>query len=196
MNHLRTLLASWWSGGEILMPIMLSVALALYLLIGERLWSLFGPGAGAGHRHDELQRTLGTHQPGAGGAAEREWFARAIALAEESELSRGFTLIRTLTTMLPLLGLLGTVTGMIDTFAFMCDNRGTTDFAHHSSAGIGLALTATQYGMALAVPAVVQEWLLRRRVEAMIQLREIVMRGPAAVSEHPLGTDRGIGASA
>jgi biopolymer transport protein ExbB/TolQ len=197
MNHLRIMLGSWWSGGEILMPIMLGAALILYLLIGERLWSLFGPRSRAGQRrYGELQRSMGTSQAAGGAKAGRAWFARAVAIAEESELSRGFILIRTLTAMLPLLGLLGTVTGMIDTFAFMGDNRGTTDFAHQSGAGIGLALTATQYGMALAVPAVVLEWLLRRRVEALIQRREIALGEPIADAERPLAGDGGIGSLA
>ena len=33
----------WWRGGELLMPIMLTVALILYTVLGERLWALLGP---------------------------------------------------------------------------------------------------------------------------------------------------------
>jgi biopolymer transport protein ExbB/TolQ len=180
MSALWLGIASWWSGGDVLMPIMLSIAGTLYLLIGERLWALFGPDAASVHRRDELERILESSNTPHADPAWREWIARYVALAEESELSRGFTIIRTLTAMLPLLGLLGTVSGMIATFGALGEDHGTTAFAHQSSAGIGLALTATQYGMALAVPAVVLEWLLRRRVETLVHRREIVTRAPAS----------------
>jgi hypothetical protein len=48
--------------------------------------------------------------------------------------------------------------------------------AQRASAGISLALTATQYGMALAIPAVLWAWLLSRRVEMLVEHRELVVR--------------------
>jgi biopolymer transport protein ExbB/TolQ len=178
MSSLWMKIVSWWSGGDVLMPVMLCIAATLYLLIGERLWALFGPAARIAHRRDELERILDSSQTTNGDPGWRDWIARYVALAEEGELSRGFTLIRTLTAMLPLLGLLGTVSGMIATFGALGEDHGTAAFAHQSSAGIGLALTATQYGMALAVPAVVLEWCLRRRVDTLVHRREVITRAP------------------
>jgi hypothetical protein len=163
-----TQLSAWWSGGDVLMPVMLAASFALYTIIGQRAWTLFGPSSSRGHRRDELERLMEAEQ------AQREWIGRYVALAEEAELSRGFALIRALTTALPLLGLLGTVAGMVDTFASLGQGGGV---AREASAGIALALTATQYGMCLAIPAVVCEWVLRRRVEALVHQRDLIARG-------------------
>jgi biopolymer transport protein ExbB len=76
-----------------------------------------------------------------------------------------------------LLGLLGTVTGMVDTFGQLgVAGLSSSVVAQNASAGIGLALTATQYGMALAIPAVAWDWALGRRVAQLAQHREMVVR--------------------
>ena len=183
----------WWRGGDLLMPIMLGVALVLYGCIGERIWALYGPGARRSRRHDELRKLLDDAAP-ADKAADSEytaWLARYVATTEEEELSRGVALIRTLALSLPLLGLLGTVSGMVVTFASL---TGGNAVAQEASAGIGLALTATQYGMALAIPAVLAEWLLRRRIDVLVHHREHQLldrqingaNGPAAESASDL----------
>ena len=172
-------LLTWWRGGDILMPIMCAVALVLYTLLAERsvvLWSIRRR-----QRRDDLLDMLRREHRDEDDGHWRAFAARYVALAEELELSRGFMVMRALTASLPLLGLLGTVTGMVDTFGHL----GLTGASHGSvaknaSAGIGLALTATQYGMALAIPAVVWEWALGRRVAQLVQHREIVLRDALA----------------
>ena len=104
----------------------------------------------------------------------RSWAARQLALSEAEELSRGFGVIRALTASLPLLGLLGTVTGMVGTFGALAGGGGLP--AQRASAGISLALTATQYGLALAIPAVLWAWVLSRRVDQLVEHRELVVR--------------------
>lgn len=134
----------WWRGGDLLMPVMLAVALVLYTLVGERAWTLFGPSAQALTSRDPLDR-----------------------LVAEAELRRGLGLIRALAGVLPLLGLLGTVTGMVDTFSQLSQR----DDTHHQTSiggGVALALTATQYGLALAIPAVIADWVLRRRATLLL----------------------------
>jgi biopolymer transport protein ExbB len=103
----------------------------------------------------------------------RAWAARQLALSEAEQLSRGFGVIRALTASLPLLGLLGTVSGMIGTFGQLA---GGGTVAGRASAGISFALTSTQYGMALAIPAVLWAWLLSRRVDQLCEHRELVLR--------------------
>jgi biopolymer transport protein ExbB/TolQ len=128
-------------------------------------------------RRDELFGLLREGHAGERDGRWRAWAARYVSLAEEMELSRGFTVIRALTASLPLLGLLGTVTGMVDTFTQLgMAGMGAGVVAQTASAGIGLALTATQYGMALAIPAVAWEWALGRRVVQLAQHREAVVR--------------------
>jgi biopolymer transport protein ExbB/TolQ len=183
-------LGTWWLGGDMLMPVMLATSLALYTIIGQRAWALFGPSSRRGHRRDELERLMEADH------AQREWVGRYVALAEEAELSRGFALIRALTAALPLLGLLGTVAGMVDTFSSLGQGSGgvlrgpsAATIARDASAGIGLALTATQYGMCLAIPAVVCEWLLCRRVDALVQHRDAIARGLVAEHATPLNDE-------
>ena len=172
MNDFLPTVAHWWSGGDALMPVMLTVAVVLYALLAERTLVLLG--VRRRQRREDLRATLGVDDPRRS-AAWRTWASQYLALAEAEELARGFATIRALTTCLPLLGLLGTVTGMVHTFASLgLDQPGTV--ARQASAGIGLALTATQYGMALALPAVVWDGLLSRRAEALAAHREGVVR--------------------
>ena len=175
-------LIHWWRGGDILMPIMFAVALVLYTLLAERsivLWSIRRR-----QRRDDLLGMLRSEHRGERDGPWRAFAARYVALAEELELSRGFMLMRALTASLPLLGLLGTVTGMVDTFGQLgVAGLSSGVVAQNASAGIGLALTATQYGMALAIPAVAWEWALGRRVAQLTQHREFVMRDALAAEE-------------
>jgi biopolymer transport protein ExbB/TolQ len=52
--------------------------------------------------------------------------------------------------------------------------------AQQAGAGIGLALTATQYGMALAIPAMVWDWVLSWRAQQLRHHRELVLRSASA----------------
>ncbi len=168
----------WWRGGDMLMPVMFSVAVVLYTILAERTLVLWG--IRRQRRADELLAVLTADHAGERDGRWLAWAGKYVALAEAEQLSRGFAIARALTASLPLLGLLGTVTGMVDTFGQLgvggvSGARGGT-LAQNASAGIGLALTATQYGMALAIPAVVWDWLLSRRVATLAAHREEMVR--------------------
>ena len=166
---------AWWRSGDVLMPLMFCVAVVLYTILAERSLVLWGVRRRA--RGDELLTLLTTGHAGERDERWRAWAAQYVALAEEEQLSRGFALSRALTACLPLLGLLGTVTGMVATFGQLgiAGGRGGT-IAQHAGAGIGLALTTTQYGMALAIPAVGWDWLLARRAASLAHHRELIVR--------------------
>jgi len=87
--------------------------------------------------------------------------------ATEEEITRGLGLIRMLTGVLPLLGLLGTVSGMVETFSQL-GSSSAAGRVTSLSGGVSMALTATQYGLALAIPAIVADLLLRRRAAALL----------------------------
>jgi biopolymer transport protein ExbB/TolQ len=70
-------------------------------------------------------------------------------------------LLRVFTACLPLLGLLGTVAGMIQAFGALGEATPGTPVAQAASGGIGTALRATQLGIALALPAVLLQAFLR-----------------------------------
>jgi len=182
MNAILDQAVQWWKGGDILMPVMFTIAVVLYTLLAERSVVLWG--VRRQQRRDELFGLLREGHAGERDGRWRTWAAKYVALAEELELSRGFTVIRALTASLPLLGLLGTVTGMVDTFTQLgIAGMGTGVVAQTASAGIGLALTATQYGMALAIPAVAWEWALSRRVAQLAQHREAVVSDALAAED-------------
>jgi biopolymer transport protein ExbB len=65
----------------------------------------------------------------------------------------------------PLLGLLGTVTGMIHTFSLIAV-FGTGD-AHLLSGGISEALVTTEAGLVVAIPLLILHTFLTRRVRAI-----------------------------
>ena len=87
---------------------------------------------------------------------------------------RRMGLIRAGIVVAPLLGLLGTVTGMIETFGSIGHGGTITEM----SAGISKALITTQYGLAIAAPALVAERILARRVEKLGHARRIVNGSP------------------
>jgi biopolymer transport protein ExbB len=189
MNALLDQAWLWWRGGALLMPVMFAIALVLYTLLAERSVVLWG--IRRQQRRDELFGLLRAGHAGERDGRWRAWAARYVALAEELDLSRGFMVIRALTASLPLLGLLGTVTGMVDTFGQLgIAGLGAGTAAQGASAGIGLALTTTQYGMALAIPAVAWEWALGRRVAQLGQHREAVVRDALAAEDDGTASTR------
>ena len=89
-------------------------------------------------------------------------------LAEESSLlHRGLPTLAVLAAVSPLLGLLGTVSGMIETFQSIT-LFGTGD-PKLMSGGISQALVTTQLGLAVAIPLVLLHSLLTGRVNRLIE---------------------------
>jgi len=74
-------------------------------------------------------------------------------LHESAHLNRFGALIMVIAAVAPLLGLLGTVTGMISTFDIITE-FGTGDPKLLSS-GISIALVTTEVGLAVAIPALI-----------------------------------------
>jgi biopolymer transport protein ExbB len=85
-----------------------------------------------------------------------------------SQLRKNLRIMNTIATVSPLLGLLGTVQGMILSF-----NRIATTTAHVGKSedlarGIGMALIATAGGLIVAIPALVIYMYLGGRVDALV----------------------------
>jgi biopolymer transport protein ExbB len=87
-------------------------------------------------------------------------------LREMPRLERGVSIMAVLGAIAPLLGLLGTVTGMITTFQVIT-LYGTGDPKLMSS-GISEALVATKWGLCVAVPTMLIHTLLARRVHGVV----------------------------
>ncbi|BCS88143.1 DUF3450 family protein [Pseudodesulfovibrio sediminis] len=87
-------------------------------------------------------------------------------LQELPKLERFLPTINILAAVAPLLGLLGTVTGMIGTFQVITI-FGTGD-ARMMSGGISEALITTQLGLAVAIPLTLMHHFLERKVDRMV----------------------------
>lgn len=89
------------------------------------------------------------------------------------EVNRFRMLTGAIVAVAPLLGLLGTVSGMIETF----DSLGDMTLYSQSggiAGGISQALLTTQFGLAVAIPGLILKGLLDRRQKTIeIQLQEL-----------------------
>ncbi len=80
-----------------------------------------------------------------------EQSAQRAGEAELKGMQRGLGLLDTIVTASPLLGLFGTVTGIIQAFTAMASTGGNQ--AAQLSDGIAKALYTTAFGLAIAIPA-------------------------------------------
>lgn len=102
-------------------------------------------------------------------------------LATRASLARSLWIIETITTAAPLLGLLGTILGIIDTFKALA-SAGVSD-PGQISGGIGTALFATGLGIAVALLCVVFHNFFQDRQERINeQLKIVLIRARGAAS--------------
>lgn len=87
----------------------------------------------------------------------------------EEEFYEKRQLIRTLVAAAPLLGLLGTVIGMISTFESLVERGGGQSISGLAD-GISMALLTTETGLAIAIPAVLFLYYAQRQLQKGVQL--------------------------
>ena len=102
--------------------------------------------------------------------AEMENALQEAILGEIPAIERFLSTLGMLAAIAPLLGLLGTVTGMINTF-HVITYYGTSD-PRMMSGGISEALVTTMLGLSVAIPIMLCHTLLSRRVETQISKME------------------------
>ncbi|BHH85854.1 biopolymer transporter ExbB [Desulforhopalus sp. 52FAK] len=104
-------------------------------------------------------------------------------LREVPPMERFLSTLGMLATIAPLLGLLGTVTGMIDTFQVIT-RHGTGD-ARMMSGGISVALVTTMLGLGVAIPIMLAHTLISRTVDNRIaQMEEKAAAVLSIVDKH------------
>ncbi|WPJ94946.1 MotA/TolQ/ExbB proton channel family protein [Coraliomargarita algicola] len=91
---------------------------------------------------------------------------QAYARLEVSRMERGVFLLEVVIGAAPLIGLLGTVTGLTQVFSGFSAETGLPDPAAFIR-GIALALNTTILGLAIAIPALAAHAYVLRRVEFM-----------------------------
>lgn len=91
---------------------------------------------------------------------------KAFARLEVSRMERGLFLLEVVIGAAPLLGLLGTVTGLTQVFGGFSVETGLPE-PEAFIKGIALALNTTILGLAIAIPALAAHSYLLRRVESL-----------------------------
>ena len=89
---------------------------------------------------------------------------RTYARMEISRMERGVFLLEIIVGIAPLIGLLGTVTGLVRVFSGMPAGSGAPD-ASAFSEGIAMALLTTIIGLAIAIPSLVGHSFLSRVID-------------------------------
>lgn len=99
---------------------------------------------------------------------------KAYARYEIAHLSRGLFLLDVIIAGAPLLGLLGTVVGLTQVFSHISIDTGMPDPSSFVQ-GIALALTTTILGLLIAIPALLGNSYIGRRIEMFAAQIEILL---------------------
>jgi len=102
--------------------------------------------------------------------------AEADAREEVVELEKGIALLEVVITIAPLLGLLGTVSGLVGVFTNL-DPTGASGARAEVARGIAEALYTTIAGLAVAVPTVIAHSYFTRKLERMGVRMEVLIGG-------------------
>ncbi|NKB97952.1 MAG: MotA/TolQ/ExbB proton channel family protein [Pseudomonadales bacterium] len=177
------------AGGWLMVPILLCSVVAAAISV-ERLWSMqrsrilprdllaqtwnnFKQGDFDQQKSRDLRTNSPLGQVLAAGVVNtkrgREIMKEAMEEATiqvNHELERYLTALGIIASIAPLLGLLGTVVGMIDVFdSLLAEGAGN---ANVLAGGISTALITTAAGMSVAIPALIFHRIFLRRVDEMI----------------------------
>lgn len=138
-------------GGIVMAPLLICSVLSLGVIL-ERIWS-FHRLLGIGRKNEE--QNLSAEE------LENKW-SRVVR-----DMSKGLTILETIVTVAPMLGLLGTVFGVINTFELL--GHGPAGLGKNQL-GLGLAeaLITTAAGLVIAIPTLVALNAFRRKIDNFI----------------------------
>ena len=150
-------------GGNVLYLIA-ALTFLMWTLIFERIWYFFS-------QHKLVVQEATDFWEGR--PERRSWSAHQVRdriISEASERITGsLPLIQTCVTLCPLLGLLGTVTGMISVFDAMATQGGN---ARSMAAGVSMATIPTMCGMIASLSGLLGSTFVKRRVDFEVELFE------------------------
>lgn len=156
------------AGGNVLWVVLI-VTILMWTFIIERLWYFR-----AVHPH-RVQRALDVWQER---TDQESWYAKRVRERLVSEIAidanRFVSLIKTLIAVLPLVGLLGTVTGMIQVFDVMAI-MGTGN-AREMAGGVSAATLPTMSGMVAALSGLYFGTALDRKAKVEVEQVEDALR--------------------
>ncbi|HAV61633.1 MAG TPA: hypothetical protein DCY13_04620 [Verrucomicrobiales bacterium] len=163
----------WLSGGWVMVPLLL-VSLFIYGLAAHLLWTITGEKI---KRHSDTQLKLWIEHPerseGEIGNIIRYAHEDSVSLddihsrysevmtARIPAIERRLVLMNIMVSAAPLLGLLGTVLGMLKTFQAISVGTGkTVDLV---AQGISEALITTEMGLLIAIPGYFLAYVIKRK---------------------------------
>jgi biopolymer transport protein ExbB len=91
--------------------------------------------------------------------------AEACGREEVAEMERGISVMEVIFTIAPMLGLIGTVSGLVRIFGNFGEGARDAAAASEIAAGIAEAMNTTIAGLAVAVPALIAQVFFSRKVE-------------------------------
>lgn len=101
-------------------------------------------------------------------------FAQTRARAELVRLERGLIVLEVVTGIAPLIGLIGTVAGLVQVFSGLGLSTGAAD-TKSVALGISMALNCTIFGLSIAVPSLIAFSYFSKKVEVLsVQMESIV----------------------
>jgi len=166
-----------WSAGGWAMQVIAVIALVMFALgvhvylslrekgfdsVPERRWRLWIDDPG--RRRGPIGRLLDL----ATGSRTIDGMTRVfdqIAMTETAPFERDLRVMRICVSAAPLVGLLGTVTGMLSTFGALAEGSGGDETMGLVAAGISEALITTETGLVIALPGLFFQYQLVRKLE-------------------------------
>lgn len=200
MLHIGSLIQTLAKGGPVMIPLVVCSVVALAVVI-ERLGFWWRQGdvvpaeralelAERGKLDEALEAArTATARVLAAGLAERQAppaaAMEAAAQAEMGRLRSYLPVLDTIITLSPLLGLLGTVTGMIAAFGILSTSGMNQPNA--ITGGVAEALIATAAGLAIAIGTLVPyNYFLARAEQAMDAIERLASRLDLALREQQI----------
>jgi len=175
---LGKIIGIWLSGGWVMIPLLV-LALMIYSLGLQMLLFLRRGNVQLG-RESEWMNWVYNPENASGRVGEIIRYTQENATASKHvrnrfeevrqnilhNVQRKLIFLNTLVAAAPLMGLLGTVIGMLATFAGLSTSGGAATVAV-VAAGISEALITTQTGLFIALPGIFLALLIRRRMHAI-----------------------------
>ena len=160
LSKLANLFIELYHDGGFVMPPLLIGAAALWFAMTYRMMLLSrGPWGSYADFSEKLEALKS-----AGKSKDDAFF---LLSEEEDDLNKYKVFTRTVVVIAPLLGLLGTVSGMIETFDSLAD-MSLFSQSGGIAGGISQALVTTQMGLAVAIPGLIIGRLLEKKQTGLL----------------------------
>ena len=169
------------AGGPVMVP-LLGCSLLTVAVIFERGWYLWRLERG---REAFISRIVATAAGTEGWKGVR--LMRIAAEREAAELGRFLGLLSTMVSLAPLLGIFGTVLGIMETFQFLEPSEAAAPLA--AKQGLAQALLTTAFGLAIAMVSLIAWKVFQERISGLRHELEIRCSEVEVALGQPPGAD-------